>query len=118
MNKDVNPPIVTIIVPVYNVEAELNRCVESLVSQTFSDLQIILVDDGSTDLSGTLCDSWAVRDPVSALYISRTAVCLQQEMSVLMLPMVNFLVLLTATTILSLICTKRSWPVWSKEKFL
>lgn len=62
MNKNNNGPVVTVVVPVYNVEAELNRCVESLVGQTFSDLQIILVDDGSTDLSGELCDAWADRD--------------------------------------------------------
>ena len=62
MNMNNNRPVVTIVVPVYNVEEELNRCVESLVGQTISDLQIILVDDGSTDLSGELCDAWADRD--------------------------------------------------------
>lgn len=55
-------PTVTVIVPVYNVEADLNRCVESLVGQTLKNIQIVLVDDGSTDASGKLCDTWASRD--------------------------------------------------------
>lgn len=62
MHMNNNRPVVTIVVPVYNVEEELNRCVESLVGQTISDLQVILVDDGSTDSSGELCDAWADRD--------------------------------------------------------
>ena len=49
-------PKVSIIVPVYNVEQYLNRCVESLVRQTFTDIEIILVDDGSPDNSPQLCD--------------------------------------------------------------
>lgn len=51
-------PWVSIIVPVYNVEKYLDRCVKSLVNQTFTDLEIILVDDGSTDSSGKLCDQY------------------------------------------------------------
>ena len=54
--------LVTIIVPVHRVEAYLDECVESLVSQTHSDLDIILVDDGSPDGSGLICDQWATRD--------------------------------------------------------
>lgn len=57
-----NKPVVTIVVPVYNVEGDLNRCVESLVGQTLHDIQIVLVDDGSTDTSGQMCDAWAKRD--------------------------------------------------------
>lgn len=56
-------PIVSIIVPVYNVEAYLSRCLESIVAQTFRDFECILVDDGSTDSSPALCDEWAQRDP-------------------------------------------------------
>lgn len=55
-------PTVSIIVPVYNVAADLDRCVESLVSQTLRDIEILLVDDGSTDASGKLCDEWVGRD--------------------------------------------------------
>lgn len=54
--------MVSIIVPVYNVEKYINRCIESLINQTFSDIEIILVDDGSTDTSGEKCDYYAERD--------------------------------------------------------
>lgn len=55
-------PLVSIVVPVYNVEKYLDRCVESIVGQTYANLEIILVDDGATDSSGSLCDAWAERD--------------------------------------------------------
>ena len=53
---------VSIIVPVYNVENYLVQCLEALVGQSYTNLQIILVDDGSTDQSGSICDAWAERD--------------------------------------------------------
>ncbi|MBQ2957366.1 MAG: glycosyltransferase, partial [Clostridia bacterium] len=53
---------VSIVVPVYNAEKYLPRCMASLLAQTLSDLQIILVDDGSRDSSGRLCDAYAVQD--------------------------------------------------------
>lgn len=56
-------PIVSIIVPVYNVEAYLSRCLESIAAQTLGDFECILVDDGSTDSSPALCDEWSKRDP-------------------------------------------------------
>ncbi len=52
----------SIIIPVYCVEKTLDRCVQSVVSQTFDDLEIILVDDDSPDNSPQLCDAWAQRD--------------------------------------------------------
>ena len=55
-------PCVSIVVPVYNVEKYLNRCVESLIHQTLKDIEIILVDDGSKDGSGLLCDEWCKKD--------------------------------------------------------
>lgn len=53
---------ISVIVPVYNVEEYLDRCVQSIVAQTYNNLEIILVDDGSTDLSGEVCDKWAEMD--------------------------------------------------------
>lgn len=55
-------PKVTVIIPVYNTERLLDRCLESVVAQSLSDIEIICVDDGSTDGSGALLDSWAQRD--------------------------------------------------------
>ena len=52
----------SIIVPVYCVEATLDRCLQSIVSQSFADFEVILVDDGSPDDCPRLCDSWAQRD--------------------------------------------------------
>ncbi len=54
--------LISVIVPIYNVESYLNRCVESLVKQTYQNIEIILVDDGSTDNSGILCEKWASKD--------------------------------------------------------
>lgn len=56
-------PLISIIVPVYNVEKYLSECVNSLETQTIASRQIILVDDGSTDRSGVLCDEFAERFP-------------------------------------------------------
>lgn len=54
--------MISIIIPVYNVSAYLPQCVESVLNQTYKDLEIILVDDGSKDNSGTLCDEYAKKD--------------------------------------------------------
>lgn len=53
---------VTIVVPVYNVSEFLNECIDSLVSQTYVNLEIILINDGSTDNSGSICDDYASKD--------------------------------------------------------
>lgn len=55
-------PSVSVVVPVYNMEEYLDRCVQSLVDQTLSDIEIILVDDGSSDSSPRKCDEWAGKD--------------------------------------------------------
>lgn len=54
--------LISIVVPVYNVEEYLDRCVESIASQTYSNLEIILVDDGSLDECPKICDEWAAKD--------------------------------------------------------
>ena len=55
-------PLVSIVVPVYKVERFLDRCVESLVNQSYENIEIILVDDGSPDSCGAMCDAWAEKD--------------------------------------------------------
>lgn len=54
--------LVSIIVPVYNVDKYLDECIQSLVNQTLKNIEIILVDDGSTDESGIICDQYAKYD--------------------------------------------------------
>ena len=54
--------LVTVIIPVYNTVGYLSPCLESVCNQTYSNLEIILIDDGSTDGSGALCDEWAEKD--------------------------------------------------------
>lgn len=55
--------LISVIVPVYKVENYLDRCVQSIVDQTYRNLEIILVDDGSPDNCGAMCDAWAEKDP-------------------------------------------------------
>lgn len=56
-------PLISVIVPVYNVEAYLPRCIESILAQTYENLEILLVNDGSKDSSGAICDEYARKDP-------------------------------------------------------
>ena len=55
--------IISIIVPVYNVESYLPMCIDSILSQKFKDFELILIDDGSTDESGKICDKYIKKDP-------------------------------------------------------
>ena len=54
--------MISVIVPIYGVEAYLDKCVQSVASQTYTDLEIILVDDGSPDGCPAMCDAWAKKD--------------------------------------------------------
>ena len=54
--------LVSVIIPIYNVEAYLRKCVDSVINQTLKDIEIILVDDGATDSSGSICDEYALID--------------------------------------------------------
>ena len=55
-------PLISIIVPVYNVEPYIKKCIDSIVAQSYENIEIILVDDGSTDASGAICDNCAKKD--------------------------------------------------------
>ncbi len=59
----VEEELISVIVPVYNVEKYLPACLDSLVAQTYRNLEVILVDDGATDSSGKICDEYAQKDP-------------------------------------------------------
>lgn len=54
--------LISVIVPVYNVEKYINRCIDSIINQTYKNLEIILVDDGSQDSSGQICDDYSKKD--------------------------------------------------------
>ena len=58
-----NTPLISVIIPIYKVEALLERCVDSVLAQTYRNLEIILVDDGSPDRCGQICDAYAQKDP-------------------------------------------------------
>ena len=54
--------LISVIVPIYNVEKYLTKCIESIINQTYKNLEIILVDDGSPDKSPIICDEYAKKD--------------------------------------------------------
>ncbi len=55
-------PLVSVVVPIYNVNLYLRKCLDSLKNQTMSEIEIIMIDDGSTDGSGEIADEYAVAD--------------------------------------------------------
>ena len=57
-----NKPLVSVIIPIYNVEKYLDRCLKTIVGQTYNNLEIILIDDGSPDSCPQKCDGWAKKD--------------------------------------------------------
>lgn len=59
---------ISVIIPVYNVEAYLRKCIDSVCNQTYQNLEIILVDDGSTDTSGQICDEYSLKDDRIIVY--------------------------------------------------
>ena len=62
-NKRTMPtPKISVIVPVYNAEKSLCRCIDSILTQTYQDFELLLIDDGSKDSSGAICDSYVAKD--------------------------------------------------------
>ena len=63
-----NNPKISIIVPVYNVEQYLPRCIDSILNQSFADFELLLIDDGSKDKSGAICDEYPAKDSRIIVY--------------------------------------------------
>ncbi len=55
-------PILSVVVPIYNAEEKLDRCIQSILSQTYDNFELILIDDGSIDKSAFICDKYALND--------------------------------------------------------
>lgn len=62
------PILVSVIIPIYNNRAYLTQCLESVICQSYRNIEIILIDDGSTDDSGSICEQYAIRDPRVCMY--------------------------------------------------
>ena len=55
-------PLVSVIVPIYNAEKSIGKCIESILKQSLENIELILINDGSNDLSGSICDKYALKD--------------------------------------------------------
>ena len=72
MEKD----LISVIIPVYKVEKYLEKCIESIIKQTYTNLQIILVDDGSPDNCGKICDEYAKKDSrIEVIHKANGGIC-------------------------------------------
>ncbi len=69
-------PVIGIIIPVYNVELYLDRCVQSLLNQSYNNIRLILVDDGSQDHSPEICDKYSEIDFVKVVHRENGASCI------------------------------------------
>lgn len=86
-----NNPLITVIIPIYKVEAYLDECVQSILKQTYSNLEIILVDDGSPDRCGEMCEIYAEKDARVKVIHQKTRDSPAQEIRRLILQQVNTL---------------------------
>ena len=80
MEKKLNNAVVSLIIAVYNADKYLPRCLDSVVKQTYTNLEIILVDDGSTDTSRKICDTYAALDKrIQVLHQPNRGVCVARN---------------------------------------
>ena len=77
MNNDI---LISVIVPIYNVEQFLSKCIQSIINQSYSRLEIILVDDGSTDDSPQICDEFKEKDKRIKVIHKKMGDCQMREM--------------------------------------
>lgn len=89
-------PLISVIVPIYNVEKYLARCVDSIVNQTYKNLEIILVDDGSPDRCPQMCDDYAEKDSRIKVVYKKTEDFPMPEMQEWLLLQESISALLTA----------------------
>ena len=73
--------LISVIIPVYNVKQYMDHCMDTVLNQTYGNLEIFLIDDGSTDDSGKLCDKYAEKDSrIRVIHKKKTEVYQMQEM--------------------------------------
>ena len=87
-------PLISIILPIYNVKDYLPKCMKSIFAQTYTNLEIIMVDDGSTDGSGKLCDDYAAKDSRVRVFHKKTEDYQTHVIMVLNVQKVNSLLVL------------------------
>lgn len=75
--------LVSIIVPVYNTERYVKTCIESIINQTYKEIEIIIIDDGSTDSSATICDSYAAKyEAIKVIHQENSGVAVARKVGV------------------------------------
>ena len=79
--------VISVIVPVYNALSTISRCVDSILAQSFANFECILVDDGSSDESGRICDEYAKLDGRIRVFHKRNGACVQRETLALIWPL-------------------------------
>lgn len=99
-------PNVSVIVPIYNVEKYLDRCMHSLVNQTLKDIEIILIDDGSIDNCPQMCDKYASQDSRIKVIHKKMQVLVMRVILGLKSQLVNMLHFLIAMILLMKECMK------------
>lgn len=67
-------PLISIIVPVYNAEKTLKRCIDSIINQTYTNWELLLIDDGGKDNSGSICNEYAKKKIVLESFINKMVV--------------------------------------------